>query len=320
MKTRKFLLLNLLILTLTGCSLAWAEVSPGGGDRWVGFYVVPSQSGRDAFSNDPYLEEYGTLKAEAGRFGTLTFPKDVLFAVEDSAGNYTFPGIGAGFSLFYLDGTTDAGNSYVRVVSDMGAHENGLSFADRDEGSFITLSGTVYCGPPLGVMDWAQYGNDTVWTFYQVYQTGDGRVYLDGSGNSTNGPMTHSMTETRTVRKNGETMREETLTVTAAVEAIPRLERLVVTQFDENNAVLRSEEMSLQSDRTEVGCLAETAWILVEEISAEGVKRTAYNIPEGEEPVSHDYVLLDDDGYGCLACLDIYAQSFLLKGHSSGTA
>ena len=308
MKTRKLLLLVLLTLTLTGCSLARAEVSLGSGDRWVGFYVVPSQSGRDAFSNNPYLEEYSTLKTGAGQFGTLTFPKNVLFAVEDDAGNYTFPGIGTGFSLFYLDGTTDAGNPYVRVVSDMGAHENGLSFADRDEGSFITLSGTVYCGPPLGVTGWAQYGNDTIWTFYRVYQTGDGRVYIDGGGDSTNGPMTHSMTETRTIRKNGETMREETLTVTAAVEAISRLEHLVVTQFDENNAVLRSEEMSLQSDRTEVRCLAETAWILVEEISAEGVERTACNIPEGEDPISHDYVLLDDDGYGYLACLNIYAQ------------
>ena len=309
MKTRKLLLLVLLTLTLTGCSLARAEVSPGSGDRWVGFYVVPFQGGRNAFSDNPYLEEYGTLNTEAGQFGTLTISKDVLFAVENDARNYTFPGIETGFSLFYLEGTTDAGNLYTRVVSDMGAHENGLSFADRDEGSFITLSGTVYCGPPPGVTDWTPYGGGAVWwTFYRVYQTEDGRVYIDGSGDSTNGPMTHSITETRTVRKNGETVREETLTVTAAVEAIPRLERLVVTQFDENNAVLRSEEMSLQSDRTEVRCLAEAAWILVEEISAEGVKRTVCNIPEGEDPISHDYVLLDDDGYGCLAYLNIYAQ------------
>ena len=308
MKMRKLLLLVLLTLALTGCSLARAEVSPGSGDRWVGFYVVPSLSGRDAFSNNPYLEEYGTLNTEAGQFGTLTISKDVLFAVENDARNYTFPGIETGFSLFYLEGTTDAGNLYTRVVSDMGAHENGLSFADRDEGSFITLSGTVCYGPPPGVTGWAPYGNDTIWTFYRVYQTGDGRVYIDGSGDSTNGPMTHTMTETRAIRKNGETIREETLTVTAAVEAIPRLERLVVTQFDENNSVLRSEEMSLQNDRTEVRCLAETAWILVEEISAEGVERTAYNIPESEDPASHDYVLLDDDGYGCLAYLNIYAQ------------
>ena len=311
MKIRKLLLLVLLTLTLTGCSLARAEVSPGSGDRWVGFYVVPSQSGRDAFSNNPYLEEYGTLETETEQFGNLTFPKDVLFAVEDEARNYTFPGMETGFSLFYLDETTDADHC-TRVVSNMGAHENGLSIADRDEGSFITLSGTVYCGPPLGVTDWDPYDNDTIWTFYRVYQTGDGRVYIDGDGDSTNGPMTHSMTETRTIRKNGETMREETLSVAAAVEAIPRLERLVVTQFNENNAVLRSEELSLQSDRTEVRCLAETAWILVEEISAEGVERTVYNVPDGEDPAFHDYILLDDDGYGYLACLNIYTINTIL--------
>ena len=304
MKKSKLLLLALLMLTLTGCSLARAEVAPENEDRWVGFFVVPSQGGRDAVFDNPYLEEYDTQEVETEQFGTLTIPQNVLFAVEDEARNYTFPGIENGFSLFYLDETTEAGHC-TRVVSNMGPYEDGFHITERDEGSFITLSGAVYFGPPPGVADWDPYSDDTIWTFYRVYQTEDGRIYIDGGGNSTNGPMSHTRTEERTVMENGETTQEETLSVTAALEAVPRLERLVLTQFDGNNAVLQTEDLSLQSERTQVRCLAETAWVLVEEISADGTQRTVYNVPEGEDPVSHDYVLLDDDGYGCPACLNI---------------
>lgn len=306
MKKSKFLLLALAALALTGCSLARAEASPKDGDRWVGFHVVPSQSGHRDFYDNPYLEEYGTFAAETDRFGTLTFPQEVLFAVEDEAGNYTFPGIDTGFSLFYLDEIRDGSHCTV-LVSNMGAHENGVNITDSDEGLSIALSGTVYCGPPLGVTDWDPYDDETIWTFYRVYQTEDGRVYINGDGNSTNAPLTHTSTETRTIQKNGETVQEETLSVKAAIETVPRLERLAVTQFDENNTILRTEDLSLQNDRTEVRCLAETAWILVEEISGSGVERAVYSVPQGEDPVSHEYVLLDDNGYGYMAYLNIYA-------------
>lgn len=307
MKKSKLLLLALLALTLTGCSLAQAEAPPESEDRWVGFYVVPSQGGRDNFYNNPYLEEYGALEVETEQFGTLTAPREVLFALEDEFENYAFPGMETGFSLFYLDETTESSHC-TRVVSDMAPYEDGVRIEERDEGSSITFGGTVCFGPPLGVADWDPYDDNTIWTFYRVYQTEDGRVYIDGEGNSANGPITQTSTETRTVTENGETTREETISVTVAVKAVPRLERLAVTQFDGNNAILRSEDLSLQSDRVEVHCLADTAWILVEGISAEGVERTVYNVPESEGPVSHDYVLLDDDGYGNLAYLNIFAN------------
>lgn len=304
MKKSKFLLLAFLALALTGCSLARAEALPESGDRWVGFYVAPTQGGRSIFYNNPYLEEYGSTTVHVEGMGNIAFAEEVLFAVEDEAGNLTFPGIDTGFSLYYIDETRDEGPC-TKLISNMGPHDGGVNLTYKDEGSSITLSGTVYCGPPLGAADWDPYGDGTIWEFYKVYETADERVYINGDGNSTNGPMAHTATETRTNTWNGETTREETLSVTVAIEAVPRMERLVVTQFDASNSILQSEDLSLQNERPEVRCLAEAAWVLVEEISPEGTERTVYSVPEGEDPVSHDYVLLDDDGYGYLACLHI---------------
>lgn len=308
MKKSKRLLPVLLVLLLTGCSLARAEANPESGDRWVGLYVVSTQDySRDGFYNNPYLEEYGSDTVKTEGFGTLTFPRDVLFAVKDEAGNYTFPGMENGFSLFYVEMVAGHGH-YTKMVSNMGPHDDGTALAYTDEGSSITISGTIYRGAPLGVTDWNVYEDSTVWHLFRVYQTEDGRVYLNGDGDSINGLSICSQTEKRTDTRDGETVQEETLSVTVAIEAVPRLERLAVTQFDENNAVLCSENLSLQSDRTEVHCQAETVWLLVEEIGPDGVERTVYSVPEGEDPVSHDYVLLDDDGYGYLAYLNIYGR------------
>ena len=307
MKKSKFLLLALLVLVLTGCSLARAEAAPENEDRWVGFYVVPTQGYDSGFYDNPYLEEYGSDTVKTEEFGTLTFSRDVLFAVEDETGNYTFPGMETGFSLFYVDKVEEYGPC-TKVVSNMGPHEDGVALTYQDERSSITISGTVYCGPPLGVTDWNAHEDGTIWHLFRVYETADERVYINGDGDSTNGPMGHTRTETRTGAWNGETVQDETFSAAVSIEAVPRMERLVVTQFDENNAIVQSEDMSLRNDRSEVRCLAETAWVLVEEISRSGTERTVYSVPEEADPVSHDYVLLDDDGYGYLAYLNIYAR------------
>ena len=269
MRRLKLLILAALCLALAGCSLARPEAAEsGGGDRWIGFYVVPSQGYADHLANNPYLEEYGEFSAETDQFGTLTFSQDVLFAVEDEAGNYSFPGMEEGYSLFiYQKYGQEGGDRTVGVVSNMAPGEETTQMKYTDEGDLMSASGTVYFGPPLGAANsWDPYTCGVIWRYYRVYQTEDGRIYLNGDGDSTNGPMSHTATETYTSTRNGETVQGET-------------------------AVEWAEG---------------AAWALVEEVSAEGTVRTVYSVPaEDEDPVSHQVVLLDDQGMGVLAYLNI---------------
>lgn len=306
MKKSNCLLLALLLVLLTGCSLARAEEAPDPetGDRWAGFLVVPVKEGNEPFYNNPYREEYGSVEADT-EFGTLNFPRDVLFAVEDENRNYTFPGMENVYNLFHLEEEDEHGH-VSRVVSNMDAHENGIAMSYLDEGTEITLSGTVYCGPPLGVTDWDPHDDGTIWQFYRVYQTADGRVYTNGCGDSTNGPMTYTASETRSSTENGDTVQEESLSVAVTIEAVPRLEKLTVTQFDENNTILRSDELALRDDLPEITPDPAAAWILIEEASSDGTARTLYNVPaEDEDPITHTVVLLNDEGFGHLTYLTI---------------
>lgn len=189
----------------------------------------------------------------------------------------------------------------------MAPSEEGLRTSVTDEGTENAVSGTIYYGPPLGGEDWDEYEDQGVWTVYRVYQTPEGTPYLDGSGNSftSGGSYTYTETETCTRQENGRTW-TDSIRVTVCVQPVPRLERLLVTQFDEANAVVRSDDMALREALPEVECEAETAWVLVEEVSKDGTVRTVYNVPEEDgDPVSHQVVLLDANGLGRTAELMI---------------
>lgn len=312
MKRRsRWLALILALLSLAGCSLARSEVvGPEGGDRFVGFFVVPlRQYGEDAFSASPYKEEYGAFSAETERFGAVSFPREVLFAEEDGTGKFTFPGIEEGYRLFvyrdYEDGSQGGVNYAVAVASDMapGGESNQCKYTD--EGISEIVSGTLYYGPPLGAEDWDPYVNRVIWQYYRVYQTPEGRVYIDGSGDSAAGPMAgYTAEETRTRTENGKSY-TDVVRVTVNMEAVRRLERLTVIQFGADNSVLRTDDLPLTGEELpEVLCEEGTGWVLVEERGGEETVRTVYNVPE-EEPVSHRVVLLDEAGLGRTAGLTV---------------
>ena len=75
------LLLAAALTALTaGCSLARPEREAAQEDRWIGFYVVynPPGSYDNSFSSNPHLTELGTESLDAGKYGSLTIPREVL--------------------------------------------------------------------------------------------------------------------------------------------------------------------------------------------------------------------------------------------------
>ena len=241
MRRRVKLLWVLAALLLTGCSLARPEAGRQGEDPWVGFYVVPTLGHADRFHDNPYVERYGTAQMEAAGLGPVDFPREVLLAVEDGPDRWIFPGMEGGYSLFLLRTPlppeervgSERLDMCVSVVSNM-APGQGLSISSSDQGESSAVSGVIYYGPPLDAGDWDPYGSGIVWDIYRVYQTADGRPYLDGSCSSVGGPMTYTDEQTVTRTADGRQYRD-VLTVSVTVAAAPRLERLVVTQFGADN-------------------------------------------------------------------------------------
>lgn len=305
MKRKLILLLAALLAVLPGCSLAQPEAGDSGGDRFAGFFVAydVTGSGRDAFYDNPNLTASGAKTVDT-EYGAFSLPRNILVGKKGKDGQYTFPGI-EGLCLFLIHGEMDDGSPYTEAVSDMSDCENNVTQTDAE--TLYECSGTAYLGPPLDAgQDWDQYTDAGILTYYRVYEAPDGTVYLDGGGNSASGVCTYAENRTFSTMKDGK-VSSETIKVTARIQYAPRLEKLTVSQFDGNNALLQSDELALRDDMPEVECLPETAWVLVEEQSADGTTRTLYNAPQkGEEPsATHTVVLLDDDGWGRTAALNI---------------
>lgn len=296
----------LALLALTGCSLARPEAGSGG-DRFVGFYLVREESGRDFYQN-PHLEEYGGETVRLDGYGAINIPREVLFAQKEGE-EWVFPGL-EGWRLFVYRGFEEDSGTYLSMVTDLAPGEEPPQFKITDEGGVDIISGALYLGPPLGQADWDPYEDRSVWTTYRVYQAPDGRPYLDGSGNSFTGALgSYQESQTYTRQENGGVVEKETVEVSISVKAVPRLEGLVVRQFDGEGGQLSAEDLTLEGELPAVTWLPEAAWALVEERSPEGVVRTAYTRPgPGEEPVTHPVILLDSAGVGSVKDLTIGGQ------------
>ena len=311
MKGKIFCLALVLSLCLSGCSLARPEKEKDYEDVFCGFYAVAEQMDaegqiKSGFYENPNLEVYGSESMNLDGIGNVAFDREVLFGVTDEAGNVTFPGMKKGYRLL-LYTYNENGYPVSAVQSDMGPGEEGTQIKHTDEGAYMSTSGVIYLGPPLGAgPDWSEQDTGTIWTLYRVYQTRDGRFYMDGSGNSYGGAGGMTVNEDQTYRstRNGETEEETTVSITVEVRQVERLERLTVYQHGTDGALLGTEDVALSDPMPEFRCAAGTAWVVVEESYANGSrKHTAYDL--GEEDISHGVVLLDDAGCGSYASLSI---------------
>lgn len=294
------LLLAGMTVLLAGCSLARPEAEDPQ-DRFCGFFMTYSESGAGKdFYDNPHLTELGTETLDTGEYGSFSFPRQVLVFDRETE---RFPGM-EGYALFIFRGTGESVSTYTRCVSNMGG--GAFHTTAADQGTRDEIEGTVYMGPPLGAKNWDPNQNTGYWHAYRVYQSKDGTVYLDGSGNSYGGAGGMSTTETATYTstENGETVSEDSVSVTVHIEMVSRLEELTVAQFKADDTLLRSDSVPLGRELPAVTPEEDAAWLLVEERYSDGtVKRTAYNAPE--ESVFHDVVLLDARGMGKTASLEI---------------
>lgn len=298
------LLLAAALTALTaGCSLARPEREAAQEDRWIGFYVVynPPGSYDNSFNSNPNLVEMGTTSLDTGEYGALAIPREVLLGEEDpDTGDIVFPGL-EGYSLFIRHKQEDSG--YVTAIqSDMSPGE-GQTVHSSDEGTAESASGVIWWGPPLdAAADWDPnedgYG---IWHAYRVFETADGQVYLDGTGNSYGAggsDMGFSSDAAYTYTENGET-RKDSISVSVSVKYTPRLTALRVVEFDGDNSVVKTTALPLTEELPLLTLESDTAFLVVEEESADGVKRTLYAAGDFTDGAQyHEVILLDEAGRG----------------------
>ena len=233
-------------------------------DQFVGFYIVTGP--RSSFQQDEHWVEDGEDQLSISGMGSVPIPREVLFGVTDDEGNITFPGT-EGVNCFLIEIEKDGAVSNYACMD--------LAEPDIRVGDKNSLEGTLYLTPSQ---------QQQITTFYEVYQKKDGRVYLDGSGNSYQGEGFSKVQKEISweEHQDGVATDARSLTISVNIEPLEQLEKIVVHQFDNESRLLHSWSPEIQEDILPCPLLAETAWAVVEEYRVDGTIQRTLLTPEEE--------------------------------------
>lgn len=277
MRKRIVIMIIALALALSGCQLAKPDAeAQKEKDMLVGVFIT--QEHLDLFDMEAYLQD--NLSALSG--GTLSIEDAAQYSnrvwaefTEDSDGHsaYRFGDLeGSLLASFRITPDGKSENAYWGGEAGEGICDVSFGHYSMDDGSRLELSGTVY---------FSDTHPDPGLYFNPVYQTPEGDVYLlSGQGTffgsaGMGGSAKHTMNEEASRTENGEKYSHAT-DISITMECVYPARKLVILQMDEDNQILSRQEWNPAEDMEELKPEANCAYILVEEHTANGVRRSLY--------------------------------------------
>lgn len=303
-KTKLFAGILAAVLLFVALDVKLAQPARAGvqNDKFIGFFLAYEpmpQPGSEIQVDRSHWEEYGSESMHIDGLGRVAFPKYILKA-EKVGDQYVFPGT-EGYNCFLAVHTDEDGEQYLRGYGDLA--ESKLHISDTGH----TLSGTVYFGPPLDDGNWNTENFDYMWTAYRVYQMEDETVYIDGTGNSYGGVGGFGFSEKSEwiTTVNGERT-TESMEVSVQIDSIPRLETVIIQQYDDNDQLLHTDVLTaeqaaaLNGEALELVLEETTTYAVVVETDAEGTsQREIHNVVvSGSRAISFDAWFLQANGMG----------------------
>ncbi|MBQ9535901.1 MAG: hypothetical protein IJU78_08670 [Clostridia bacterium] len=240
--------------------------------RLIGVFITREYL--DLFDEETYFDENPEMLISGGEIsfadaadysGRLyAVLEDDSFTDEDGTSvmhkKYVFEGV-EGIS-FFASRIQDGDGAYWNTDSDEGVSDVSAAYNHTDEGTNISLEGTVYAA---GGEDMTLYPNP-------VYQLPDGRVYaVSGSGIMFGGDAigssgSQTLSEKGSYTEDGKTVSAET-SVKLTLCVINTPERIAVRQFSGEGELLAAEEYAAGAVPDELDALAETAYVIVETVA-----------------------------------------------------
>lgn len=285
-------------------------------DRFVGFHIVVGPRDQDRSK----WVEYGESTLDTGEFGSFSFPNSVLFGeYQEDTGEWIFPGMPGNNAFYTTCGAEEEGLSsgyaglhtdvniafsshlaqpYAHTLEDVDADTSVLVDDTRDS---ISLSGTVY-------LPASQMGH--IVTYYRVYETMDGRIYLDGSGNSSSGDGIEGFgmgsTEEEVVTVNGTQSYTATTDIWVDVEYVYPCVSLLLLEYNAANECIATTALS--TEEQELSLHPDATWCVVQETDAIGeTRQTALSVADKNEfnQLYHGFVVETADDVIKSNCLKI---------------
>ena len=308
MKTNKIIIIGCCLL-LTAFLLGAAGViqladaaAPEGtdADRLIG--VLITNEYLDLLDEEQFLNDHMGLLVEGGQIseaetaqyqGRLYADLTETLHTDEETGEffvgkeYVFDGVD-GIRLISPQITDEAG-SYIGTTVDEGISDASVSFLSTDQGEHISLKGTIYVASGSGL--------DRFY-FNPVYQEPDGRVYVvSGHGvfwdsNEIPGASwSTKLSENREMTPDDGTGVSSGTEVEVTVQLMGNPESTALLQFSGGHALLAETDYLPGTLQERLDILPDTAYILLETTSTEGVSRTLF---QREDAYAYTFYCRDD--------------------------
>ena len=277
MRKRIFILILVLALALSGCQLAKPEAdAQKEKDMLVGVFITEEYL--DTFDMGAYLQNNlstlsgGTISIEdAAQYSNRVWGEKT--EEYNSHSSYRFGDFkGSLLASFRITPDSIKENAYWGSEAGEGICDISFGHHSMDDGSRLELSGTVY---------FSDTHPDPGLYFNPVYQTPEGNVYLlAGQGTffgaaGMGGRAGHTMKEETSRTENGEKILHST-EISITMECVYPARNLVILQMDADNQILSRQEWNSGSNPEELKPGKNCAYILVEEHTANGIRRNLY--------------------------------------------
>lgn len=254
-----------LCAALCSCQLAIGNNGAQEDAVFCGYYITLEEN------EFPSLERiYGTMQTDA-----------------NGAQDYVFEGI-SGIPYFTVT-ITDAGETYIRTISDDSVFESKMAYRVTDTGSSRDLSATIYLAAEKYVC------------FNPVYQAADGRVYIEHGSSMFFDPTLGSGTsmqasETVTLSENGQ-KKSSTVSIDVSICSVDRIEKTVIKQFDASDRVIGTQTILADSAPDTIRILPDTQYIIAEE-HGKAISRTMVDLTAPDAFYTCRFIGKNDVAYG----------------------
>lgn len=286
MNKKKLIVTMIMMLLLTGCSLAKPEKTVSADHRMIGVFITVGEE-NEIFEDETW-DTLGTEELNLD-LGTFEVEKKVLIGkYDEKEDTYRF-GDHKGFVCMEIRDTTKDYPAF-STISDLDDVYVEKSSNMKDEDKFdteVTLEAALYLPEAL---------QDKRLRFYNIFQSKNGTIFLDGTLNSLDGASDDGefeITYEYKATSNGEGETDK-VNVHVKTKLFKNSKEIFINQYDSQGNLLKRKSLGLPKKDTTIAWLDNASFAIVEEVNDDGSKREmiVHDADEEENP-SYTYCIED---------------------------
>lgn len=288
MNKKRLITTIVMTLLLTGCSLAKPEKTVTADDKMIGVFITVGE--KNEIQEDDTWVTLGKEELNTN-LGNFELDKKVLIGkYDDKENTYRFGNHKGFLCIETKDYTKDyPAFSTITDLDDVFVDKTSNMKETEDFDTEVSINSTLYL---------PEKSQDERLRFYNVFQSKDGLIYLDGTLDSIDGGTNDGEFKVTYEYKsniNGDDEIDK-IAVNTKIKYFSKTKDIIINQYDSNGNLLKRKSIGVSNTDTTVSWLKDASFAIVEEVNEKEIKRVMINNKSDEDDCkSYSYHIEDNN-------------------------